>query len=151
MNPSGDWGGAALGEQDKHNVYAVSLEMAKTALSHNAQFIINTGDNFYWCGIQNTSDYQIDVDFVQPYREASLQIPWYSALGNHEYGYNVSAQIEYSQLNDIWVLDDRYYSRRILLDEPSDTYMSLVVIDSSPCVQDYVSDDPSYWDPCGSE
>ena len=27
------------------------------------QFIIGTGDNFYWCGLQNTSDYQIAADW----------------------------------------------------------------------------------------
>ena len=48
----GDWGGAQLGGQIYDNVIAVAQQMAATATSVNAQFVINTGDNFYWCGIQ---------------------------------------------------------------------------------------------------
>ena len=40
------------------------------------RFVINTGDNFYWCGIQNSTDFQLAVDFEEPYADASLQIPW---------------------------------------------------------------------------
>lgn len=81
----GDWGGAALGGQDYDNVYAVAKQMAETAKSVSAEFILNVGDNFYWCGIQNTSDFQIGVDYEQPYSDPSLSsISWYSILGNHE-------------------------------------------------------------------
>lgn len=48
----GDWGGAQLGGQYTINVDSVAAQMASTAASVNAQFLINTGDNFYWCGIQ---------------------------------------------------------------------------------------------------
>ena len=48
----GDWGGAALGGQDLINVNAVAAQMAIDAKSYDAKFIVNTGDNFYWCGIQ---------------------------------------------------------------------------------------------------
>lgn len=75
----GDWGGAMIDEQTKNNVYAVSAQMQTTATATGAHFIINTGDNFYWCGLQNTSDPQISIDFEQPY--APLQLPWYNALG----------------------------------------------------------------------
>lgn len=46
----GDWGGANVGFEA--NVYAVAAEMNNTAIALGAQFIIGTGDNFYWCGIQ---------------------------------------------------------------------------------------------------
>lgn len=78
----GDWGGAAL-EDPKYTktVYAVSEQMETIATAVGAKFVLNTGDNFYWCGIQNTSDYQIAVDFEKPYAAAPLQVKWYSALG----------------------------------------------------------------------
>ena len=77
----GDWGGAQLGDEYSTNVYAVSDQLATTSTDSDAQFIIGTGDNFYWCGIQNTTDPQISVDFEQPYSHAALQKPWYHALG----------------------------------------------------------------------
>jgi hypothetical protein len=48
----GDWGGAAVGQPYTTNVYAVANSMANYSQHLNPQFIINTGDNFYWCGIQ---------------------------------------------------------------------------------------------------
>ena len=105
----GDWGGAALEEPHyKTNTYDVAKEMTTQASKNNAKFIVNTGDNFYWCGIQNTSDYQVQADFLDPYSSSSLNIPWYSCLGNHEYGYNVSAQIDLSSIDKRWIMDDRF-------------------------------------------
>merc|ERR1712127_858930 len=59
----GDWGGAALEEPTKpysKNVQDVATAMATSAQKNNVKFIVNTGDNFYWCGIQNVSDFQIE-------------------------------------------------------------------------------------------
>jgi tartrate-resistant acid phosphatase type 5 len=145
----GDWGGAQISEQDSTNVYAVANAMATTASVKHTKFIINTGDNFYWCGIQNTSDPQISTDFELPYRGALMDLTWYSALGNHEYGYNVDAQISYGQINSQWYMPARYYTKRIQMD--GDNYMSLIFLDTSPCVSDYRKDDKKYWDPCSTE
>jgi hypothetical protein len=55
---------------------------------------------------------KIAVDFEEPYSAPSLsEIPWYGILGNHEYGYNVDAVLEYANINPIWVMDDRYYTK----------------------------------------
>jgi hypothetical protein len=83
----GDWGGAYIGQVNsaeasmKTNVYSVSAQMATIANQTQAQFIINTGDNFYWCGIQNTSDPQIKIDFEEPFSDPALQVRWYGSLG----------------------------------------------------------------------
>jgi len=123
--------------------------LALTASATKPRFLVNTGDNFYWCGIQNTSDYLIQTDLIDPYSSQSLQMKWYSTLGNHEYGYNVSAQVDYMQLNKNWIMPSRYYRERIKLDNA--LYMSLIVLDSSPCVSEYRGSDPGLYDPCGSE
>mmetsp|Transcript_31042 Transcript_31042/g.52442 ORF Transcript_31042/g.52442 Transcript_31042/m.52442 type:complete len:377 (+) Transcript_31042:69-1199(+) len=149
----GDWGGAALKEEDAYtayeNVYAVSSQMASTAAANSARFIIGTGDNFYWCGVQNSSDYQFSVDFEEPYAAEALQVKWYHSLGNHEYGYNVQAQIDYMDINPIWIMPDRYYTQRIEMD--TGVYMTLIVLDTTPCISDYRNDNPQYWDPCSTE
>jgi hypothetical protein len=144
----GDWGGAALDAGAAANVKAVASQMATTAKAVSSKFIINTGDNFYWCGIQNTTDFQIDVDFVQPYKDSSLQTTWYSTLGNHEYGYNVQAQIDYGKINNIWYLPSRYYTKRINLS--GSNYLTMIVLDTSPCIQDYRNSNQKYWDPCST-
>jgi hypothetical protein len=143
--------------------------MATKATQSKPSFILNTGDNFYCkiyfssfktlkfsqlfeiitgCGIQNTSDYQIKVDYETPYSASSLQLPWYSILGNHEYGYNVDAQIDYATKNKNWIMDDRYYTRR--LEISSNVYITFIFLDTSPCISAYRSSNPSGWDPCGT-
>jgi hypothetical protein len=65
---------------------------------------------------------------------------------NHEYGYNVQAQIDYTKLSPNWYLPARYYYQRIPLDATH--HLSLIVLDTSPCISDYRGEDKSKWDPC---
>eukprot|EP00656_Telonema_subtile_P008588 TRINITY_DN14007_c0_g4_i1.p1 TRINITY_DN14007_c0_g4~~TRINITY_DN14007_c0_g4_i1.p1 ORF type:complete len:437 (+),score=109.12 TRINITY_DN14007_c0_g4_i1:73-1383(+) len=149
----GDWGGAALEEPSKPysaNVKAVAASMAASAAKNDAKFIVNTGDNFYWCGIQNVSDFQVQKDWIDPfYSSKSLQVPWYGVLGNHEYGYNVTAQLDLSSKYENWVMDARYYTKRIQLE--GSNYATMIFLDTSPCVTEYRSSSQSGWDPCGGE
>lgn len=156
----GDWGASTVTESTyPDNAAEVANAMNTWAKNNQPRFVINTGDNFYWCGIQNTSDFQVEVDFIDTYSYPSLKIPWYGSLGNHEYGYNVTAQLSLKEERDDmynWILPDRYYYKRIPLpllttDSSSRSYISLVVLDTSPCVQDFRNTDVSEWDPCGTE
>lgn len=146
----GDWGASAISEEFKVKQNAVALQMERWAEKNDAKFVLNTGDNFYWCGIQNSSDFQVEVDFVDVYNSKdALRVPWFSSLGNHEYGYNVTAELMLREERDDmenWILPSRYYSRRIPLAKGQ--FMSLIVLDTSPCVSDYRSTDQNEWDPC---
>eukprot|EP01065_Artemidia_motanka_P001773 TRINITY_DN10829_c1_g1_i1.p1 TRINITY_DN10829_c1_g1~~TRINITY_DN10829_c1_g1_i1.p1 ORF type:complete len:373 (+),score=146.30 TRINITY_DN10829_c1_g1_i1:76-1119(+) len=146
----GDWGGSALEGDSAYAKQTVQKVSAAMAAVDDVAFVVNTGDNFYWCGIQNTSDFQIGVDWLEPFQtSAALQVPWYSVLGNHEYGYNVDAQIELGKLHPNWVLPARYYTRRVRLGRGQ--HMTIVGIDTSPCVQQYRSTSSAGWDPCSSQ
>eukprot|EP00747_Dinoflagellata_sp_TGD_P193379 gnl/TRDRNA2_/TRDRNA2_59459_c0_seq1.p1 gnl/TRDRNA2_/TRDRNA2_59459_c0~~gnl/TRDRNA2_/TRDRNA2_59459_c0_seq1.p1 ORF type:complete len:434 (-),score=71.37 gnl/TRDRNA2_/TRDRNA2_59459_c0_seq1:172-1473(-) len=145
----GDWGGAALGGYHEQDQKVVAKAMTKTAQDAGIKFVVNTGDNFYYCGIQNTSDYQIKMDFEDVYTDKSLMVPWYSILGNHEYGYNVDAQVEYKDPNGRWIMPSRYYTKRVQLADSH--YLTIISLDSNPCVSAYRSSDPKGYDPCGSE
>jgi hypothetical protein len=49
----GDWGGAALeGGHYTKNVYDVAKQLGVSAENLKPKFIINTGDNIYWCGVK---------------------------------------------------------------------------------------------------
>lgn len=123
---------------------------------------MNTGDNFYYCGITSTADKQVADDFTNVYKAKSLQVPWYSVLGNHEqldrdllslemaprYGYNVEAQCQLSEKLENWVMDSRYYAKRVAV---GTGHISFIFLDTSPCVSAYRGDDESLWDPCGSD
>ena len=144
----GDWGAAALGGQYTSNVQAVSSRLKKTIREKDVEFVLNTGDNFYYCGIQNVHDSQITEDFRNQFEKTNIS--WYNTLGNHDYGYNVSAQIDLDRLNIIknWIMEDRYYKREI---QYGDSKLFTYFLDTNPCITDYRNDDPKYWDPCGTE
>lgn len=124
--------------------------MAAMKTKAEPKFIIGTGDNFYWCGIMNSSDFQVEADWTKPYGAHNLlDYNWYNVLGNHEYGYNVEAQIELHAKMSTWYLPARYYTERIMLS--STEHMTMIFIDTSPCVSEYRATSPAGWDPCGTE
>eukprot|EP01059_Diplonema_ambulator_P016803 TRINITY_DN28781_c0_g1_i1.p1 TRINITY_DN28781_c0_g1~~TRINITY_DN28781_c0_g1_i1.p1 ORF type:complete len:342 (+),score=140.38 TRINITY_DN28781_c0_g1_i1:39-1028(+) len=146
----GDWGGVNLGSYQEVAEKAVAAQLEKTASDLDAKFVINTGDNFYYCGVSNVSDPLFKTDFEDVFTAASTHVPWYSILGNHDYGYAPEAQLQYkSPTNDRWVLPERYYTKRVLLDGTQ--YLSMVFLDTNPCISAYRSSNPSGWDPCSGK
>ena len=145
----GDWGGAALGGYHLKNVQNTAAAMTDLIQNTpNYSFIINTGDNFYYCGIQNTSDPQITEDYTKLF--AQIDLPWYNCLGNHDYGFVPEAQLQLSTIISNWNMDDRYYWRRLDFEDSNQT-INLIALDTNPCVKDYRANDPSKWDPCSTE
>lgn len=78
--------------------------------------------------------------------DATLKnLNWYGILGNHEYGYNVSATVDLHSVYPNWVMDGTYYSKRILLDAASNTYGTFLFIDTNPCISGYRGSDQTKW------
>ena len=142
----GDWGSAALGGYHLKNVQTTSNALQQYVKERAPQLVLNPGDNFYYCGIQNGSDPQINTDFVGLF--GSIDVPWYNALGNHDYGFTPDAQLSLNQTIPTWVMDGRYYHRRTVL-SPSAVALNVIVLDTNPCVSDYRGNDRAKWDPCG--
>eukprot|EP00928_Gymnodinium_smaydae_P080058 TRINITY_DN63861_c0_g1_i1.p1 TRINITY_DN63861_c0_g1~~TRINITY_DN63861_c0_g1_i1.p1 ORF type:complete len:450 (-),score=112.05 TRINITY_DN63861_c0_g1_i1:193-1542(-) len=146
----GDWGGASLGGYHASNALAVAKQLGKSAGDVGAHFVLNTGDNFYYCGVRNITDEQFRQDFEDVYTDKSLMVPWYGVLGNHDYAYDVDSQLNYkSPKSDRWQMPARYFSKRIALS--ASQYATIVFLDTNPCVQQYRDTDPKYWDPCSGE
>lgn len=142
----GDWGGAALGGYHLKNAQNTAVSMAKMTSNANYRFVINTGDNFYYCGIQNTSDPQITEDYTALFSHVDLL--WYNCLGNHDYGFKPEAQLELPNVIKNWIMDDRYYWHSLEIDN---TKINLIALDTNPCVADYRGNDRAKWDPCNFE
>jgi hypothetical protein len=159
----GDWGSASLGGYHLRNAEGTA-EAMKTYIANSKNsggsgssdgvaFVLNTGDNFYYCGIQNTSDPQISEDYTSLF--GGMGVPWYHSLGNHDYGFSPEAQLLLNETIPEWIMDDRYYHRRIEL--PRDSGMgtgiivNIIVLDTNPCVRDYRGTNRRLWDPCGTQ
>jgi hypothetical protein len=158
----GDWGSAALGGYHLRNAENTARAMTTYVSDYNPKLVLNTGDNFYYCGIQNISDPQVSEDYVNMFGNISL--PWYNTLGNHDYGFNPAAQLELNKTIPQWIMDDRYYHRRVVLsntdsstdstiDSKTDTSipLNIIVLDTNPCINDYRGEDRAKWDPCGTQ
>ena len=146
----GDWGSAALGGYHLRNAQSTAYAMKIYASEYNPKLVLNTGDNFYYCGIQNTSDSQVNSDYVELF--GNIGLPWYNALGNHDYGFNPDAQLELNQTIPQWIMDARYYHRRVIFNssdnDGTNIALNIIALDTNPCVNDYRGDDRAKWDPC---
>ncbi|KQJ88252.1 hypothetical protein BRADI_4g16607v3 [Brachypodium distachyon] len=78
----GDWG--RRGEFNQSRV---------TAQKMGVDFVISTGDNFYDDGLTGVDDKAFEESFTGIYTAKSLQKPWYTVLGNHDYRGDALAQI----------------------------------------------------------
>jgi tartrate-resistant acid phosphatase type 5 len=126
----GDWGRDGAGFQT-----SVANQMAKAAARLHAAFVVSVGDNFYEEGVQKPTDNQFKTSFEDIYKAPSLQIPWFVAIGNHDYHGNVNAEIDYSKVDPRWHMPARYF----VVHEPIDstTSLDLFFIDTSPFVTQY--------------
>jgi len=141
----GDWGSAALGGYHLKNAQETATAMQLYLRQYSPSLVLNTGDNFYYCGIQNGSDPQINEDFIGLFD--SINVPWYSILGNHDYGFNPDAQLWLNKTIPGWVMDGRYYHRRAVLRD--ELVLNVIALDTNPCVADYRGNNRAKWDPCG--
>lgn len=126
----GDWG--RDGAQHQRDV---ADAMGRAAADAGARFIVSVGDNFYESGVQSADDPQWRSSFETIYTAPSLQIPWFVALGNHDYRGNPQAQIDYGAKSQRWKMPRRYYQLSgSTFGHPA---FDLFVIDTSPLVHRY--------------
>lgn len=121
----GDWG--RNGEPDQT---AVATQMGIAAQAMDAKFIIAVGDNFYEDGVSSVDDPQWQSSFEKVYVAPSLQVPWWVALGNHDYHGNCDAQIAYSKTSKRWNMPARYFTRTEKID--ADNAVDFFFLDTMP-------------------
>lgn len=83
-------------------------------------FGITLGDNFYRCGVKGVEDPKWTRFWEEPY--GKLGIPFYAALGNHDYGHppvicpglagSPDAEVAYTKVSKSWRMPARYYTYR---------------------------------------
>jgi len=113
---SADFHVLAVGDTGKGNEdqFRVGRSMAAECKRVSCSFALLLGDNIYDVGIDSPTDPQMVDKFEKPY--ADMPVPFYVALGNHDYGKRADEwqkgdfQIQYSQLNPMFKLPSHYYS-----------------------------------------
>ena len=123
----GDWG-----QQGSSTQRQVADAMGATALHHASRFVVSAGDNFYPAGVTSIRDPHWRRSFEDVYVAPALQVPWFAALGNHDYRGDVQAQIDYSRLGGRWRMPSRYF--KVAGAEFGASFVDLFIIDTSPMV-----------------
>jgi acid phosphatase len=121
----GDWG-----RDGKAFQLPVAEQMGKTAAADHSQFIVVLGDNFYSDGVSDVEARQWTTSFEEVYTAPSLQVPWYVALGNHDYHTNAEAEVQYTLFSPRWKMPARYYTVTRRIDAA--TTVQFFIIDSTP-------------------
>jgi tartrate-resistant acid phosphatase type 5 len=132
----GDWGRRGAFHQKE-----TADQMGRTAAEIRAQFILATGDNIYDEGVRDVHDSLWKYSFEGIYTAPSLQIPWYVALGNHDYRTNPQAEVEYTLFSPRWKMPARYYS--VVWQVTPEVSAEFFVVDTSPFISGYYND-PKY-------
>ncbi len=125
----GDWGFPGSVIQP-----AVAAQMDRYAGALKATGVLVTGDNFYPLGVSSTTDPQWQTLFEQIYTGKNLP-PFYVVLGNHDYGLNPQAEIDYGKTHPRWVMPSRYYTKTFVVNGKSD--LRVIFLDTSPYVVEY--------------
>ncbi len=93
-------------------------------------FVLSVGDNFYPAGVKSVDDPRFEETFEKAYASPGLQVPWYVALGNHDYRGSVQAQIDYSKKSPRWRMPARHYT--YTEKSPAGVTVQFFVMDTSP-------------------
>lgn len=102
----GDWG------EDNLHLKSIADAMNTWATTFTTpKFILSLGDNFYPRGVKNVKDPRFQSQWGHFTNHASLKVPWYLVLGNHDYGNPGSpkAQIQYSHVDPNWNMPSKNF------------------------------------------
>ncbi len=99
---------------------AIARAIARQHSQQAFDFGITLGDNFYRCGVHSIEDPKWNRFWEKPY--GGLGIPFYAALGNHDYGRppaicpglagSPDVEVEYTKHSKSWRMPARYYTYR---------------------------------------
>ncbi|KAG2319872.1 hypothetical protein Bca52824_013085 [Brassica carinata] len=122
----GDWGRGG-----SYNQSTVAFQMGEVGEKLNIDFVISTGDNFYDNGLLGLDDPAFQDSFTNIYNASSLQKPWYTVLGNHDYRGDVEAQLSPM----LRALDNRWVCMRSFVVNAE--IVEFLFIDTTPFVDKY--------------
>ncbi|MCU0456408.1 MAG: metallophosphoesterase [Bacteroidales bacterium] len=129
------------GRNGHSNQKEVAEMMGEVADDASIRFVVTGGDNFQTAGVQSVSDPLWWFSHENLYTHPSLNVDWYPALGNHDHGGNIQAQIDYSNISRRWKMPAPYYT---LVKTRNDVSIRLIILDTYSMVEGFGSPDEKY-------
>lgn len=169
----GDWGGDYGGHTwvnpgkfekrggkvdgpDDYAQYYVARQMKALAKSVDPDFVLNAGDNFYPGGVtsycsRSGSGYDPTGQFGEVFNDIYTGPgldgkPWFSVLGNHDYGgfgfhHGWDVQIWHTWNSETWRMPGQFWSQNVQYDDFS---IDLFMLDSNLIDAKPVGEDPHH-------
>lgn len=136
----GDWGRSPADTKRHPQQRAVAGGMAATvrATGKAPVAVISVGDNFYNSSPADPKDPLFRTAFEEVYADPALQVPFWAALGNHDYYKSVEGILAYAGKgmgSGRLTMPSRYWSRT--LEVAPGTKAKVVFIDSNPFIKAY--------------
>jgi tartrate-resistant acid phosphatase type 5 len=137
----------AVAEKTAALLHRLSNRTAATSTSNSSlppaiEFVISVGDHFYDVGARNVDDPRFQCGWADLFYDltagrtrqnsSASPPPWYLVLGNHDYGGDIQAQIDYSRVHAGWNMPARYFSRKWVLPPVSTSNGSALANASAP-------------------
>ena len=125
----GDWAYGKLSSNQR----PVAERMERYARNHKIEFdaALLLGDNFYRDLSKGTRDRRWQTDFEEMYDSKVFSMPFYAALGNHDYEKKkISTQLAYTRENPSsrWKFPSKWYAIDFPADQP---LVTVFVLDSN--------------------
>jgi hypothetical protein len=115
--------------------------MGEVADDCSIRFIVTGGDNFQTAGVQSVMDPLWWFNHENLYTNPSLNVDWYPALGNHDHGGNIQAQIDYSDISRRWRMPAPYYT---MVKARNDISIRLIILDTYSMIEGFSDPDEKY-------
>lgn len=136
----GDWGRPPRDAERHAQQRAVAGGMAATvrASGRAPAAVITVGDNFYNHSPADPHDLLFRTAFEGVYWQRELEVPFWAALGNHDYYKSVEGILAYARGgmgSGRLTMPDRYWSRTV--EVSPGTRAKFVFIDSNPFIRAY--------------
>jgi tartrate-resistant acid phosphatase type 5 len=136
----GDWGRSPKDEVRHTQQREVAGGMAATvrATGKAPVAVISVGDNFYSHSPANPHDLLFRTGFEDVYSDPALQVPFWAALGNHDYYKSVNGILVYAKEgmgSGRLTMPSRYWSRTF--EAAPGVRAKVVVIDTNPFIKAY--------------
>jgi tartrate-resistant acid phosphatase type 5 len=126
-----DWGFNGIDDQ-----LSVRDEMVRIARKTLPEFVLSCGDNFHYHGVTSVDDPRWMTNFENLYTDESLMIPWYVALGNHDYWFSdPDVQVLYSGVSSRWKMPAHYFSFTKSIGDH--TSVKFIVLETEGFIFDY--------------
>ncbi len=129
------------GRNGYHNQKEVADMMGEVAEEHGIRFIVTGGDNFQTAGVQSVMDPLWWFCHESLYTNPSLNVDWYPALGNHDHGGNIQAQIDYSDISRRWKMPAPYYT---MVKTRNEVSIRLIILDTYSIIEGFSDPDEKY-------